>query len=377
MNYLSFFSGALGLDQGLDRSGWHCLGANEIDAITLQTIRANRPDLPVIPDDIRNITPARLRDELGSMALKVDAIVGGPPCQAFSTAGRRRGLEDDRGNVFLHFVDLAIGINPRFVVVENVRGLLSAALVHRPHSERGDQYPPLSDDEQKGGALKRIVEKFQAAGYSVSFRLYDTSRFGVPQIRERVVLIAQQDGGPVPHLIPTHDEPITIRQAISDLDCEHEFRPLRSKQLPFLPFVGPGENWRSLPPDLQKEALGNAFHSGGGRTGFLRRVNWEAPSPTLVTDPTMPATLLAHPEELRPLSVQEYQRLQTFPDNWKICGSTAQKYRQLGNAVPVLFGEAIARHLQAYAAGITKRPGRATSRYHDTDEQAWAQSVGF
>ncbi|MEZ5163832.1 MAG: DNA cytosine methyltransferase [Fimbriimonadaceae bacterium] len=100
--------------------------------------------------------------------------------------------------------------------------------------------------------------------------------------------------------------------------------------------------WRKLallaarPP---KGGVGNAFYSGGGRTGFLRRVNWEAPSPTLVTDPTMPATLLAHPEELRPLSVQEYQRLQTFPDDWKICGSTAQKYRQLGNAVPVFFLE--------------------------------------
>lgn len=378
MKYLSFFTGAMGLDLGLERAGWTCLGANEYDPVACRTIRANRPDLPVLETDIRSLSPVAIQASIGVAPGSIDAVVGGPPCQAFSTAGRRQGLNDDRGNVFLHFIELAVALEPQVIVIENVRGLLSAPLQHRPHSERGEGYPPLADDERPGGALATIVEMLHDAGYGVSFRLYDTSLFGVPQIRERVVLIATAGGRIAPHLVPLVSEPPIVREALIGLDGEQEHGRLRASQQKYLPLVPAGKNWRSLPPECQADALGGAFTSGGGRTGFLRRVSWDQPSPTLVTDPSMPATLLAHPEELRPLSIQEYKRLQTFPDDWKVEGTTAQKYRQLGNAVPVEFGRHVGAHISGWLKGsLLAGRTETTCRYRNTDESSWRPAVSF
>ena len=104
----------------------------------------------------------------------IDLIYGGPPCQAFSTAGKRQAFEDERGNVFLKFIDLILEMKPRYAVIENVRGLLSAPLSHRPHSERGYDYPPLTPEEEQGGALYFILTRLRAAHYGVSFNLYNS-----------------------------------------------------------------------------------------------------------------------------------------------------------------------------------------------------------
>jgi site-specific DNA-cytosine methylase len=98
----------------------------------------------------------------------VDLIVGGPPCQAFSTAGKRSSFKDQRGNVFLTFIDLITQIRPKYAVIENVRGLLSASLVHRPHNLRGKGHPSLSEEEQPGGALRYIIRILESAGYGIS-----------------------------------------------------------------------------------------------------------------------------------------------------------------------------------------------------------------
>jgi len=198
------------------------------------------------------------------------------------------------------------------------------------------------------------------AGFGTCVGLYDASLYGAAQRRERVILIASREGL-APPLMPPRNEPlqgVTFREATAGL-VRHEHAPLRAAQAKYIAMLGPGQNWRDLPESLQREALGRAFDSSGGRTGFLRRLGWDEPSPTLVTSPTMPATLLAHPSELRPLSVEEYLRLQGFPDEWQVEGTTAQKYRQLGNAVPVPLAACLGRHLLRPAA-----PGVApTSRY--------------
>ena len=93
--------------------------------------------------------------------------------------------------------------------------------------------------------------------------------------------------------------------------------------------------------------MGSKLKLGGGKTGFYRRLSFNRPSPTLVTDPTMPATDLCHPTEDRPLSVEEYKRIQEFPDDWNICGPLNEQYKQIGNAVPIRLGEAIARTIVA------------------------------
>ena len=329
--------------------------------------------MPLYDLDVRRLEAARLRRELGLDQQDLFAVVGGPPCQAFSTAGRRRGLQDERGNVFLHFVELATALRPRYIAIENVRGLLSAALRHRPLALRQDR--PLTAEERPGGALHRVVTMLERERYSVSFNLYNVANFGVPQTRERLVLLAARDAGRVPHLVPTHTRQDwkTFRQAVAGLSGKGPCADLRPGRIKFVRKLSAGQNWRDLPVRMQRAALGGAFDSTGGRVGFCRRVAWDRPSPTLMTSPTMPATELSHPEQHRPLSIKEYKRLQTFPDDWIVCGSLAQQYRQIGNAVPVLFGEAVGRHLLAFDRGELRNnaPTIPTSRYKNTDEASW------
>jgi DNA (cytosine-5)-methyltransferase 1 len=372
---VSFFSGALGLDLGLERAGLTPLALNEIDSSSLATIRANRAGVHLFDRDVRALTGSEVASVVGRRPF---AVVGGPPCQSFSTAGRRRGLADTRGNVFLHFLTLAVALEPRYIVVENVRGLLSAPLIHRPHTLRGPGSAPLSEVERPGGALKQIVGMLEAAGYGVSFDLYNVANFGVPQSRERVLLIAGSGGRVVSHLVPSHVGRLeTFRSAVSGLSSTGECAKFRAGRERFFSKLGEGQNWRDLSPALQKEALGRAYGSSGGRVGFCRRLAWDKPSPTLVTSPVMPATELGHPVELRPLSVNEYRRLQTFPDDWTVCGSLAAQYRQLGNAVPVEFGAAVGRHLIAFENGLISPNGDCAvkSRYKNTDHESWRKRM--
>jgi len=138
-----------------------------------------------------------------------------------------------------------------------------------------------------------------------------------------------------------------------------------------------GQNWRDLPEDIQKEAMGKSYYLDGGRTGFYRRLSFDKPSPTLVTHPAMPATDLCHPVEDRPLSVEEYKVIQGFPLDWKICGSILEQYKQIGNAVPIALGEAIAKtiinHMDGKKAKIPS--GFRFSRYLNTDEVSWEKTT--
>lgn len=378
---LSFFSGAMGLDIGLEKSGIHLLLACEIDKTCRRTITANRPDIGLIgdiwkydADQIREYAGLKLNDE-------IDVMVGGPPCQAFSTAGARRGFSDARGNSFLRYVDLILEMRPRFAVIENVRGLLSAPMVHTPHSERGADWVP-DPEERAGGALMHIISMLRRGGYGVSFNLYNAANFGVPQSRERVILLCSRDGAKLPHLVPTHSQDgsfglpkwRTLRDALTGIDPksgDHDEFP--EERLRFYRLLRSGQYWKHLPKELHREALGRALDSGGGKTGFLRRLDWNKPACTLVTSPTMPATDLCHPDENRPLSVQEYARIQQFPDNWIFCGSIADRYKQIGNAVPVGLGEAVGRAILAHIDGKDERvpAGFPFSRYKMTDEVSW------
>jgi DNA (cytosine-5)-methyltransferase 1 len=382
---LSFFTGAMGLDLGLERAGIHVLLACETDKHCRATIAANRPEVGLIgdiwgygADEIRSAAGLRADDRL-------DVMVGGPPCQAFSTAGARRGFKDQRGNAFLRYLELILELRPRYAVIENVRGLLSAPMTHVPHEERGDDWRP-STDESRGGALLHVLGLLQDGGYRVTFNLYNAANFGVPQQRERVIMICCLSGSGVPHLMPTHSETgqfglprwRTLRDALGGLPnspCDHLDFP--EERLRFYRMLKPGQYWKHLPADLQKEALGGSYHSGGGKTGFYRRLSWDLPSCTLVTSPCMPATDICHPVELRPLSVQEYKRIQQFPDDWVVCGKLTDQYRQVGNAVPVGLGEAVGRAILAHSAGKPLSPpqGFPFSRYRGTDEKSWQAAI--
>jgi DNA (cytosine-5)-methyltransferase 1 len=383
---LSFFSGCMGLDLGLEKAGIEVLLACEIDPSARKTIEINRPSTALI-GDIRDYTAPEIRQKAGlSPEEDIDVIVGGPPCQAFSSAGKRQGFNDERGNVFLTFIDLIAELKPKFAVIENVRGLLSAPLQHRPHEMRGNDYPVLSQDEQKGGALLFITQRLKAAGYSVSFNLYNAANFGSPQQRERVVIACSRDGEKLPYLTPTHSEKglyglprwRTLREVLEGLpQAGHHFVKFPEKRLKYYRLLKPGQYWRDLPVELHSEALGASYYAGGGKTGFYRRLSWDKPAPTLVTHPAMPATDLAHPEEDRPLSIEEYKRIQEFPDDWIIAGSLLDQYRQVGNAVPCSLGRAIARMLLAHLNSQTPTvyPDFPYSRYHKTDDVSWTLEI--
>ncbi len=386
--YMSFFSGALGLDLGLEEAGLEAVSFNEVEKVFCQTIRLNRPQVKLYESDIRELLAKQLLKDHQLKKGELFAVVGGPPCQAFSTAGKRNSLNDDRGNVFIHFIDLIEGLQPKYAVIENVRGLLSAALKHRPHEQRGDGFAPLTRDELPGGALKFIINKLNKAGYRVSFTLYNAANFGVPQIRERVVMIASRDGVEVPLLKATHAEKampgkkrwLTVADAIGRLkkDQTHTHVNFPEKRLKFFKMLGPGQNWRSLPEKYKEAAMGKSLHSGGGRTGFYRRLAWDSPAPTLVTTPTMPATDLCHPEFDRPLSVEEYAAIQTFPKTYKFAGKVLQQYKQIGNAVPCGLGRAIGCHLIKFDQGLISfdQSSEVHSRYRNTDHHSWEKAHG-
>ncbi len=369
MKAISFFSGCMGLDLGLEQAGIEVILTCEIDVAAQKTIELNRPNTPLI-GDIRSYSAAEIKEKAGLIG-DVDLVVGGPPCQAFSSAGKRQGFDDERGNVFLTFIDLIIGLKPQFAVIENVRGLLSAST---------------SQDNRRGSALLYVIQQLTDDGYTISFNLYNAANFGAPQCRERVIITCNRSGNKLPYLIPTHSEvglyglPLwrTLREALTGLPEEkHHFVKFPERRLKYYRMLTEGQHWRDLPPELHQEALGGSYHSGGGKTGFYRRLAWGKPSPTLVTHPAMPATDLGHPEEDRPLSIEEYKRIQELPDDWIIAGSLLDQYRQVGNAVPCSLGKAVGKMLVAYLNGepTVTYPNFPYSRYRKTDDVSWSTTL--
>lgn len=363
---LSFFSGAMGLDLGLQKAGIHVRLACEFDKACRNTIIANKPEIALL-GNVWDYSPNQIKEAAGlSQHHDIDLMVGGPPCQSFSTAGVRRGINDTRGSAIIRYIELIEQLRPKYAVIENVRGLLSASL----------------ENKLPGGVLLLILNRLKNAGYGVSFNLYNSANYGSPQIRERIVLICHREGDELPYLEPTHSNLPnfnlppwkTFQQAISGLEhCHHDYLTFPEKRIHFYKMLKPGQYWKNLPANLQKEALGNAFYSGGGKTGFYRRLAWDKPSPTLVTHPAMPATSLAHPTENRPLSIQEYKRIQQFPDDWVLCGSLLDQYKQIGNAVPINLGEAIGKTILNHMQGnpIKSYDNFPYSRYKKTDHISW------
>ncbi len=353
---MSLFSGAMGLDLGIESAGFKSLGCLELDPKACQTIRKNRPELPVIEDDIRNWSGDTLLEHFGLKKSEVQLICGGPPCPSFSTAGKRRSFDDPRGEVMFDFLRIVDELRPPFFLMENVRGILSAAIKHIPLSERKKD-AILTPEEQKGSVLRLLKKEFEKMGYTVTAELVNSADYGVPQKRERVVFIGSRDGFQIsmpPPMFVNHGDMFTprwrtLRDAVEGLnETQPEITPFSASRKKYLKMLKEGQNWRNLPPDLLPEAMGGAYTSGGGKVGFYRRLSFDRPSPTVSTSPCQKSTCLCHPTELRPLSVREYARIQQFPDDWVFEGSTAAKYRQIGNAVPVGLGHQIGRSILKY-----------------------------
>lgn len=336
MNAISLFSGAMGLDIGLEVSGFRFLAAVESDPACQKTIQLNRPQTHLF-GDIR----ALKSEDLACKELQL--VCGGPPCQSFSTIGKRLSFEDARGTLVFEFVRVIKDLRPRFFVMENVKGLTSAA----------------SKNGKPGDVLETILKHMESLNYSIIHEVVDAVNYGTPQFRERLLIIGSRDHEDI--FIPEkthfqrHQNPHyrwqTLRCAIEGIDPGDDCGRFQDSRMKLLEKVPAGGNWRSLSVTDQKIALGGAFESGGGKTGFCRRLSFDEPAPTLVTSPTQKSTLLCHPTETRPLNVAEYAAIQQFPDDWQFCGSISDQYRQIGNAVPVGLGMAIGQMLVSVIEG--------------------------
>ena len=364
---ISLFSGAMGLDLGLEAAGLEIAVALECNSFPVATITRNRPQLPLINKPIEHVSSDEILEAAQLESGDSFAVVGGPSCQVFSTAGQRLSLGDPRSTMFRHFVRVIRDTQPDFFVMENVRGLLSAAVRHRPLKQRGPGYPRLEEGEQLGSAFRVVAETLRELDYYCVFDVLNTADYGVAQTRQRLVIIGSRDGRKVRMPKPTHDAEgagglpkwHTLGEALGGLnEDDPDYYPFCPAKERYLKLVPEGGNWRQLPEGLKSKALGRAFQSWGGRSGFFRRLSRERPSPALTTRPDSKATTLCHPTELRPLTVGEYARIQQFPDDWIFEGTVRKKYEQLGNAVPIGLGTAIGKALVTAACSHVREDRR-------------------
>lgn len=320
MNFIEVCSGCGGLSKGFMDYGFAPILLNEIDRVCCNTLRLNHPGVRVECNDMNDLN---LREYKGT----VDVLMGGVPCQAFSHAGLRKGLDDTRGDLIMKFGDLVDQCEPRVFLIENVRGLLN---------------------HDKGKTLATVLEKLNKNGlYNVSYKLLNAVDYSVPQKRERVIIVGVRRDITKEYVFP---KPCGTRLVLRDvlMDCpisEGYKYPAKKKEI--MQLVPPGGCWVDLPENIQKEYMGNSLKSGGGKRGVARRLSMDEPSLTLTTSPCQKQTERCHPIETRPLTVREYARIQTFPDTFVFCGSIAQQYKQIGNAVPVKLAYHLARSIEA------------------------------
>ena len=318
---LELFAGAGGLALGLEKAGLKCVALNEIDKWACKTLRNNRPNWNVLEGDIKNFSFTEFQD-------RIDVVTGGFPCQAFSYAGKKLGLNDARGTLFYEFARVIQEVRPAVCIGENVRGLLS---------------------HDGGKTLNGMISILDEIGYRVvPVKILKAINYRVPQKRERLVLVGVRKDIDIEFKYPTpHRKIYNLKDALKkgDLfDCDVPKSdgakyPKYKKMV--LDLVPPKGYWRDLPVHIQKEYMGGSFYLGGGKTGMARRIGWDEPSLTLTCSPAQKQTERCHPDETRPFTVREYARIQTFPDNWKFAGSIAQQYKQIGNAVPVNLGQEV------------------------------------
>jgi len=303
---LELFAGAGGLALGLEKAGLEPVALVEIDKYACETLKKNRPNWNVVNKDVRDVD--------FSIYKGVQVVTGGFPCQAFSYAGKKLGFEDTRGTLFYEFARCIKETKPLLFMAENVRGLIT---------------------HNKGKTLQTILEIFRDLGYDVQWRLLNAVNYSVPQKRERVIIVGTLPG--IHFEYPEEDKEIKVlRDALKDVPKSEGVQYSAAKKR-VLDLVPPGGCWRDLPLEIQKSYMGKSFYSGGGRTGMARRLSWDEPCLTLTCSPSQKQTERCHPEETRPFTVREYARIQTFPDDWEFVGGISEKYKQIGNAVPVTF----------------------------------------
>lgn len=363
IDYVSLFSGAMGLDLGLEMAGFRTAVCVENDPEAVSTIKLNRPDLPVL-GDIKDVTGEDIHSAGGFGESEIALVAGGPPCQAFSVFGKRAGIDDPRGRLLFDFVRLIKELSPHAFVMENVRGLLSMPIV--PQSQRNNTEIPTDPENYAHGSLLRLLlSDFAEIGYRVDCYVVNAVNYGAPQLRERLICIGNRHNlltdFPGPQYSNRPEDDLPPFKTLSDVigpgfvDPCPEVMNFSPRKLRYLAMVPPGGNWRSMPVEVQKESMGKSWYLKGGRSAYWRKLSFAFPSPTVVTMPNHAGTSMCHPTELRAISVGEAAAIQEFPPDWNFSGNTTAKFRQIGNAVPTRLGKVAGQVVQRLLERIAER----------------------
>ena len=325
-------AGAGGLALGFEKAGLEHELLVEIDKDCVATLHKNRPDWNVLHADIKEVDFTQYHP---------DIVVAGLPCQPFSYAGKKLGFDDTRGTLFFDYARCIKETNPKMCIIENVEGLVR---------------------HDKGRTMETIVNVLEnELGYDVQYKVLNAVDYGVAQKRKRMFLVGTKKGIIFNYPKKIKGNPV-LRDALKDVP-ESEGTEYSDKKKEVLELVPPGGCWVDLPEEVQKEYMGKSFYSGGGKRGMARRISWDEPCLTLTTSPCQKQTERCHPDEVRPFTVREYARIQSFPDDWEFEGGITSKYKQIGNAVPVKVAEAVGREVINALMGKNKRKEGQTTLF--------------
>ena len=330
---IDLFSGAGGLHLGFENAGVKINLCLDNDALVERTHKRNFPHIPFMNADIREVSYDSLKKYLNDGS--VDIVIGGPPCQGFSTIGKRvssnplvRAQHDPRNELVITYAKLINAIKPKFIVMENVKGILTM---------------------QKGEYLKTVLSELRKAGYSVDYKLINMADYGVPQIRERVIILGNRLGLPVSFPPPDHSNNpqdglpgwVPCWSVLEDLVAmkdnpgfNHVALKHTEKNIARYQMIPEGGRLpeKDLPNELYRKNFGNTY----------KRLNRNRPALTMV--PGNDAFPI-HPSLHRSLTVREAARIQTFPDTVIFEGNRRQQGHQVGNAVPPLFSQKLANFI--------------------------------
>lgn len=359
---IDLFAGVGGLSYGFSNDDcFEIIAANEILPNMAKAYELNHPDVKMYCKDIKDFGIMDLKSDFGIKEEEIDLIIGGPPCQAYSTVGKRL-IDDPRGKLFQEYYRVLKEIKPKVFLFENVKGLLSM---------------------QNGELLTTIILAFESLGYKVTHKVLNAADYGAPQIRERVIIIGTRLNSKFNYPAPTHYNPengtpiynlkpyLKLSEAISDLpfiksgeesfnytsEPENEFQKLMRKNAPLkvMDHNAPKNNLKlikimeNLPDGGTPDDLPTELKPKSGFANTYCRLWWNRPSTTITRNLGTPSSSRCiHPKAPRPLTTREGARIQCFPDNYIFFGSKSDKNLQIGNAVPTFLSIALKESIKKH-----------------------------
>lgn len=368
---ISLFCGAGGCSFGFKQAGYSILYANDKDVAAVKTYKDNFPEAVCSHEDIDNLNFDQILADSGLKPGDLDILIGGPPCQGFSTAGTRF-WDDPRNHLLRSYVKALKTLKPKWFIMENVEGLLTS---------------------NKGKYVFEAASAFVGLGYDIRIEKIYSQEYGVPQRRKRVLIVGNRLGHDFKMPEPTlkvsgqifRNSDVTVSHAIRSLPSatndklkkldlkdsepvddfdrllrdnanevsDHYFPEVLGVQLERISALQPGQTMKDLPANLQHESFkkranrrvadGTPTEKRGGAPSGLKRLHGDEPCLTITGAATRE---LVHPSENRPLTIRESARIQTFPDTFNFHGNASQKIQQIGNAIPPILARTFAEHIK-------------------------------